>query len=140
MTAEDLKATVRRVFEEGFNEGNLDLVNEIFSPNYVGHGLLPGMSEGREGIKQTFAAFHEGFPDFKMIVEETIAEGDKVVVRLSGKGTHTGAFMGVQPTGKEGSLTGIVIYHFSGDKIDESWIERDGLGLMRQLGAFPSPE
>jgi predicted ester cyclase len=140
MTAEDLKATVRRIFEEGFNNRKIELVDEIFSPNYVAHGLLPGVPESREGIKQTFNIFRTAFPDFNIKVEETIVEGDKVVARLSGKGTHQGAFMGVPPTGKEGSLTAIVIYHFSGDKIDEGWVQRDGLGLMRQLGAIPSPE
>jgi steroid delta-isomerase-like uncharacterized protein len=137
MTSEEHKKIVRRIFEEAFNKGNLEVIDDVFSPNYIAHGLLPDLPEGREGIKQTFRIFRTGFPDFNVKVEDTIVEGDKVVARLSGKGTHQGAFMGVPATGKEGSLSAIVIYHFSGDKIDEGWVQRDGLGLMKQLGAIP---
>ena len=94
--------------------------------------------EGIEGWKQYARAFLTGFSDLVVSVEDTIAEGDKVVAHWTCRGTHTGELRGIAPTGKQVTWTGIAIYRFSGGKIEEILGWNDALGLMQQLGAVPS--
>lgn len=82
--------------------------------------------------------FRSGFPDIKMTIEEVVAEGDKVVFRVTVHGTHKGEFKGIAPTGKQVTMTGMQIWRIEGGKIVEGWFNRDDLGLMQQLGVIPS--
>jgi len=141
VSTEENKAVSRRVAEEIFNGGNLDLADELYASDYVLHDpSLPEDLIGPEGIKQ-YAAINLGaFPDGRVTVEDQIAEGDKVVSRWTATGTHTGDLMGIPPTGNRVEISGVTINRFSGGKIAEDWYQGDDLGMMRQLGLIPSPE
>lgn len=136
MSAEENKALIYHFYEE-IEKGNMDVVYEIFAADYVGH--TPGSPDihGPEGFKEFAAPFLTAFPDLKHVIEDIIAEGDKVAARLSFPCTHKGEFMGIAPTGKKIIYTAIGIDRFSGGKIVESWAEYDAIGLMQQLGAVP---
>ena len=137
MSVEDNKATTRRWYEGVFNNGNLDLINELFAPNFVDHdpvNPLPGL----EGVRQVVIMYRSGLPDLHITVEDLVAEGDKVVARFRAQGTHGGALMGVPPTGKQVTVTGIDVLGFENGKIAEHWGNRDDLGMLQQLGVIPS--
>ena len=91
-------------------------------------------------IKQIFAALRSGFPDFQTTIEDLIAEGDKVAVRISWQGTHKGELMGIPPTGKHVKVTEMQIYRMTDGKIIERWVETDVFGMMQQLGIISTPE
>jgi steroid delta-isomerase-like uncharacterized protein len=86
------------------------------------------------------AALRDAFPDVHITIEDQVAEGDRVVTRWTARGTHTGAFQGIPPTGKRGSMTGIDINRFADGKVVECWTNADDLGLLQQLGVIPTPE
>jgi steroid delta-isomerase-like uncharacterized protein len=137
MSAPENKAVSRRVVEEIFNGGNLDLADELYAPDYVLHDpSLPEDLHGPEGLKQ-YAGMNLGaFPDARVTVEDQIAEGDMVVSRWTATGTHTGELMGIPPTGRYVEVSGITINRFSGGRIAEDWYQSDDLGMMRQLGVM----
>ena len=137
MSSEENKAVARRLFE-AMTRGDLGAVDDLFTPDAVVHD--PGRElRGREAIKQGLALLRAGFPDVVYTVEDQIAEGDKVVSRYRGEGTHLGQWRGVPATGRRFSYTGVLILRFEGGQIAEFWGQSDSLGLMQQLGAFPSP-
>jgi steroid delta-isomerase-like uncharacterized protein len=137
MSAEENKATFRRYVEEVGNEGNLDLVDEIFG-SYLSHQPAGHTEErGPEDVKRFMGEFRGAFPDFHSTIEDMIAEGDKVVTRWTMRGTHQGEFRGIAPTGNRITVTGIGIFRFSDGKVVESWDNFDQLGMMQQLGAIP---
>jgi steroid delta-isomerase-like uncharacterized protein len=140
-SAQENKAVSRRVAEEIFNQGKLDLADELYTPDYVLHDpSLPEDLHGPEGLKQ-YAAMNLGaFPDARVTVEDQIAEGDMVVTRWRAAGTHTGELMGILPTGRRSEISGITINRFSGGRIAENWYQSDDLGMLQQLGVIPSPE
>jgi steroid delta-isomerase-like uncharacterized protein len=134
----DNKALLRRVPLEIFNEGKLDLADELFSDDYVMHdpNLPEGVEvRGVEGIKQYIAGFRTGFPDITISIEDQIAEGDKVATRWIARGTHKGEAFGVPATGKQTVVEGLIVTRFANGKIVEEWTSYDALGLMRQIGA-----
>jgi steroid delta-isomerase-like uncharacterized protein len=138
MSAEDNKATARRWYEEVFNAGNLDLIHELFAPNFVDHdpvNPLPGL----EGVRQVVGMYRGAFPDLHITVEDWVAEGEKVVTRFRAQGTHKGPLMGIPPTEKQVTVTGIDMLGFEHGKISEHWGNRDDLGMLQQLGAVPAP-
>jgi len=138
MSAEENKAIVRRQEEELFTQGNLDAADEIFAPNYVGHDPSnPEDIRGLEAAKQAASDYRKAFPDLQVIIEELIAEGDKVAARVRFRGTHQGELEGIAPTDRRVESTGIVISRIEGGKIAEDWANLDDLGLMSQLGAIP---
>ena len=139
MSAEENKAIFRRYVEEVSNEGNLDLVDEIFA-RYVSH-QPDGHTEDRgpEDVKRFIGEFHQAFPDFHSTIEDQIAEGDKVATRWTIRGTHQGEFRGIAPTGKQITVTGIGIFRFSEGKVVESCDNFDQLGMMQQVDAIPQP-
>lgn len=142
MAATDNKAAVRRFTEEVWNKGNMAVVDELCTPSYVGHDPATpgGVMRGIAGIKQFVTTYRTAFPDAHITIEEQIAEGDQVVSRWTGRGTNRGSLMGMSPTGKQVTVTGILISRFSGGKIVEEWNNWDTLGLMQQLGHVPTPE
>jgi steroid delta-isomerase-like uncharacterized protein len=140
VSTEENKATFRRYVEEVGNEGNLDLADDVFD-RYLAHQPDGSVLErGPEDVKRFMGEFRSAFPDFHSTIEDQIAEGDKVVTRWRMRGTHRGEFRGIAPTGKELDITGIGIFRFSDGKVVESWDNFDQLGMMRQLGAIPTPE
>jgi len=138
MSTEDNKAVVRRFYEEVLNQKKRAVLDEVFDPNVVDHFAPPGTPGGLEGARQTLGMFLSAFPDLHFTVEDMIAEGDRVVARATMSGTQQGPFMGIPPTGKHVTITGIDINRFVGGKSVEHWVEMDRLGLMQQLGVIPA--
>jgi len=139
MSTEENRALVQRFYAEVWNKGNLDVVPDLLSSDFVDHAAPPGFPPGLEGAKQVFMMYRGAFPDFRLSVEDVIAEGDKVVTRWVTQGTHQGELMGIPPTGKRATVTGIDMFRVAGGKIAEHWGEFDMLGLMQQLGIAPGP-
>ena len=140
MSAEESKAIVRR-FWGVWEEGNIDLVDELLAPDYINH--TPASSDqptGPEGVKGVVAMFRSAIPDLRVVVEDMIAEGDKVAVRYTLEGTHEGELFGVPPTGQRLSIKSISVERVSDGKIIEHWRVTDSLDMMQQLGAIPTPE
>ena len=140
MSIEQNKEIVRRLHEEVVNQKNLSALDDYVGAGVVWHGAPPGLAPGIEGYKQFFPMLYAGFPDWHATIDDVIAEGDKVVHRFTGHGTHKGEWMGIAPTGKQVTATGILIYRISGEKIVEEWLQYDVMGVMQQLGVVPSPE
>jgi steroid delta-isomerase-like uncharacterized protein len=135
---EQNKMLVRRGIEEIYNRGNLAVVDEVAARDFVIH--LPDADiHGPDGAKQYVAALRGAFPDLHIAIDDQVAEGDKVVTRWSARGTHTGAFQGIPPTGKQGRMTGIDIDRIADGKVVECWVNSDDLGLLQQLGVIPMP-
>jgi steroid delta-isomerase-like uncharacterized protein len=139
MSTETNKAIARRVFEEVFNAGNLDLIDELASPDAVIHfgGAQP--LRGLESYKRAFTASQPSFPDMHFTIEDMIAEGDRVVMRWTMRGTHRGEYLGVAATGRQVTEGGVSIYRIADGKVVEGWVYSDELGVMQQLGALPEP-
>jgi len=134
------KALARRLLEEAFNAGRLDVTEELVASDYVGHDpSLPEEVRGPAGVKELIAGYRAAFPDIRVTFEDQIAEGDLVVTRWRATGTHEGELMGIPATGKQATVTGITIDRIADDLIVESWHNWDTLGLMQQLGAIPAP-
>ena len=137
MSTEENKAKQRRVWEEIINKGNLAVADELFATNYIYHGPVGMEFKGPEGLKQLISMFRNALPDIHVTVEDMIAEGDKVVSRITGRGTHKGEMMGIPPTGKHTTVTGIIITRWAGGKEVETWEMLDMLSMMQQLGVVP---
>ena len=137
MSLEENKTTVCRFYDEVFNKGNLDVVDDIFSPDYVIGDLPSGKSPSREGIKQTALMYRNAFPDLHFTIHDTIAEEDKVAIRFVATGTHKGLFSSIKPTNKQVEIKCISMYRFKDGKIVEGWARRDDLGTFQQLGVIP---
>jgi steroid delta-isomerase-like uncharacterized protein len=137
MSAEENREIVRR-FWGVWEEGNLGLVDELLAPDYVNHSPgMPGQPEGPEGVKAVVSMFRAGMPDLRVVIEDMIAEGDKVVMRYRIEGTHEGELFGVPPTGRRVNIESITVERVSGSKIREHWRVTDTLDMMQQLGAIP---
>src|SRR5262245_49730936 len=139
MSVEANKATARRVADEIFSQGKLDVIDEIFALHYVGHTQHGTIVHGTAGVKQFVAQYLSAFADAQSVVEDQVAEGDRVVVRLTFTGTHTGSWMGIPPTGKPVTVRGMALYRLQDGKIVEQWTIGDTLGLLQQLGAVALP-
>jgi len=138
--SEENKRIARRSFEELFSEGQLDVVYEVFAPDYVGHDpTMPKEIRGPDEFKQFVRMYRTAFPDLKLTVEEQIAEGDRVVTRFTARGTHRGELMGIPPTGNKVAITGISIDRMVNGKSVESWTNYDALSMLQQLGVMARP-
>jgi len=133
MAAEANKELVRRLIEEAWNKGNLAVIDELISPDYVLHIDAPG-APGREGYKQAVEMHHAAWSDLRLTIEDMIAEGNKVAMRGTLRGVHEGEYMGIPPTGKQATWSAISIRRIEGGQIVEEWVELDMLGLLQQLG------
>jgi len=137
---ENNKEIIRRVVNEVWAEHNLAIVDELVASDYVGHdSTQPKPIRGRDGFKQFVGMYQAAFDDALVTIDDQIAEGDQVVTRWTGRGTHTGELMGIAPTGKEVTVSGITISRLAGGKIAEEWELMDALGMLVQLGAVPQP-
>ena len=137
--SEENKAAFRRI-ANAFSTGELSAFDEVISPQCVEHNPAPGQGPGPEGLKQLATIIRTAFPDLQVTVEDLIAEGDKVVGRMTARGTHRGEFMGVAPTNKVVTMEEIHIGRFSEGKVVEHWSLEDSLGMMQQLGLIPEME
>ena len=139
MSTEQNKALVRQLVEEVFNRGNVSRVDEFMAPDFVDHEGVPGYPPTREGFKQSIPMLRSGMPDFNATIDDVVAEGDRVVIRMTFRGTQTGEFMGMPPTGKSISVGVIDIFRIAGGKVVEHWGLMDSMAMMQQLGAMPAP-
>jgi steroid delta-isomerase-like uncharacterized protein len=140
MSTEENKALVRRALDETINRRDLAAVGVYYAHDHVAH--MPGLPEpvrGVEGERQLTAAFHGGFPDGRITIEDLVAEGDRVAARLIFHGTQQGEFNGIPPTGKAVSMPGMALFRIAAGKISESWHLPDTLGMLQQLGMMPAP-
>jgi len=134
MSVKENKEIAYRYFEEAYNQKNIDVLDEIVDEDIISHS--PQEMQGLQVIKEYVSGNRKTFPDVKFFIEDQIAEGDRVVTRITFKATHKGEFRGIAPTGKKVTVTGINIMKIIDGKIVESWAEWDALGLMQQLGAI----
>jgi len=135
--SEDNKALVRRWFAE-VDKGNPTIEDELLPPDYIDHDPpLPGMAPGREGVKQANALLRAAFPDTVHTIEDQIAESDKVVTRLRGRGTFTGECLGIPPNGKVVTIQGIAIHRIADGRLVEHWGVADKLSFLQQMDAIP---
>lgn len=138
--SEENKALVRRFLDETWNKGNLDVIDELVAPDWVGHDpTSPEGAQGPEGTRQFLEMYQSAFPDTQMTVEDQVAEGDKVATRWTARATHQGELMGIPPSGNRIEVTGISIDRIVDGKVVESWDNYDALGMMQQIGAIPEP-
>jgi steroid delta-isomerase-like uncharacterized protein len=139
MSTEQNKATVRR-FNEAFSAGDLDGASAVFAPNAVVHNSGAPDPLNLEGFKQFGGVFLTAFPGGQLTIDELIADENKVVSRVTYRGTHTGDLMGIPPTGKSVAMSEIIIDRLADGKIVESWRLFDQMAMMQQLGLIPAPE
>jgi len=141
MSAKDLKALVRRFFEEASKgkAATIAAIDELFATDYVEHGGTGEDTRGIKDYKQSMSEFYSAFPDVHVTLDDTVVEGDRVAVRFTLGGTHKGEFMGSPPTSKKVTIREIGIIRIVGGKFVESWMRYDTLGLMQQLGLVPTP-
>jgi steroid delta-isomerase-like uncharacterized protein len=142
MSTEQNKTFVRRYWEEVWNQGNLAVVDELIASDFDGHPLPgePDFGRGPTGQKQFVDMYRTAFPDLRMTIEDMTAEGDRVAVRWTARGTNTGEMMGMPATGKHATVTGMFLNRLAGGKIAEGWGNFDALGMLQQLGVIPTPE
>jgi predicted ester cyclase len=140
MSPEENKALVRRFYEE-IDKGNLAAMDELVAEEYLDHdpAPFPGLRPGRDGLKQAFQIFSDATPGYHRI-DDQIAEGDKVVTRLTAIGKHEGDLPGAPRTGNELQTTSITIHRIAEGKLVEKWSEKDLLGFLPQIGVMPAPD
>jgi steroid delta-isomerase-like uncharacterized protein len=138
MTSAENKTVVNRFVEEVINQGRLEQADELVVPDFVELDPLPGQQPGREGLKEVIAQMRAAFPDIHWVLDEMVAEGEKVVSRFTWSGTHRGTFLGVPATDRSISVKGVVIDRIVEGKMVDSRILMDGLSMMQQLGALPT--
>jgi predicted ester cyclase len=126
------EALYRRLIEEGFNQGNLAVVDEIVAPNAVEHQR--GSGPGQEGVKRTISYLRNAFPDFALTIDDLVVDGDKVWARQRGAGTNLGSFAGRPPTGKAMTTDVFDVCRFENGKMVEHWGVPDQLGALESLG------
>jgi steroid delta-isomerase-like uncharacterized protein len=140
-TPEENKAVVRRFYEE-IDKGNIDAMDELVAEDYINHDPppFPGLAPGRAGLKQAFEMFWKATPGHH-VIEDQIAEGDKVVTRLRGVGKHEGELAGIPPSGNDLDVKAVAIHRVRDGKLVEHWSAVDSAALLSQLGAIrlPSP-
>ena len=141
MAANKNEENYRRLIEEGFNKGNMAAVDEVVSADLKEHeNMPPGIPPGLAGLKILIGALRAAFPDGKTTIDDITMDGDKVWSRGTSRGTNTGPFMGMPPTGKRVTYEFMDVCLFAGGKIVEHWGVTDSLVMMQQLGVVPTPE
>jgi steroid delta-isomerase-like uncharacterized protein len=132
------KAICREFLEELHNHANFSVIDKWVDPNVVSHDPFPGQKPGPEGVRETMQIFLRAFPDKKITINDMIAEGEKVMVKLTVTGTHSGEFMGMPPTGSRTRYEEVLVFRLRQGKITEHWAVADTLSLMQQVGAVTS--
>jgi steroid delta-isomerase-like uncharacterized protein len=137
--SEQNKALSKRNIDEVWNQRKLAVIDELVAPNSVLHdSTVPGGKvSGSQGYRQFVEIYLAAFPDLHFTIQDQFADGDKVATRWTGSGTQTGALMGIAPTGKRSTVTGITIDRYQNGKAVESWVNYDALGMFQQLGVIP---
>jgi steroid delta-isomerase-like uncharacterized protein len=136
--SEQNKTVVRRLFEELWNKGTLPVADELIAPTYTHHDTAtPDVGRGPESEKKRVTMYRNAFADFRLTIEDIIAEGETVMARWTCRGAHKGELNGIAPTGKQISISGVTVVRVASGKIVEGWVNWDALSLMQQLGVVP---
>jgi steroid delta-isomerase-like uncharacterized protein len=130
------ESDIGRKVEQFWNNGNPALINQLFAPNYQHHDPHNPEVYDLETYTRWLTALRAAFPDLRMHIDDIITEGNKVVLRWTIRGTHTGEYMGLLPTGQKMTLSGINVYYVADGKITEAWFNYDSVGMMGQLGGL----
>ena len=138
MSTEEHKAINRRVIEEAWNRGNLDVIDHLMHPDYTRKQNTTTV-QGLQETKQLMTDYRQAFPDMHITIEEELVEGDKIATRYTGSGTHTGTFLGIAPTGKHVTVNAMGFHRIVDGKRVEDWLIFDGLSLLEQLGVISLP-
>jgi predicted ester cyclase len=137
MTPEEIKTLGRRIVDT-INAGNVPALDNVFASGLVDRSPSPGATPDREGLKQSLTALRTAFPDFRYTLEDEIAVGDRLVHRLTARGTQKGEFQGIPATGKQAVWSEIHLARLLDGKVVEHWGIVDVLGMMQQLGLAPA--
>jgi steroid delta-isomerase-like uncharacterized protein len=138
MSIEENKAIALR-FGQVWGKGDLGLVDELAAPDIrVSYPLMPAPTQGAAAFKEVLKMVHSAFSDLEIEIGEPIAEGNRVAVGWTMRGTHNGDMMGLPPTGRSVSWSGITFYRIEGGKVVDERGEEDALGLLKQVGAIPA--
>ncbi len=130
------KAIVRRYFEEVCGAGRLEIADEIFTEDFGAHGTIRGPEAARRAAQD----LRDAFPDIRFEIDDLVAEGDRVVAKVTCAGTHRGPFLGVPPTGRQVRFTGVELAVLRAGRIAaEAWHVVDHADILRQLGGSPDP-
>ena len=142
MSIADNKAVASRWITDLWSNRSLEAAqaaaDEVIAADFVNHSAPPGLPPGRAGLQVQLGLFYTAFPDIYGMIDELIAEGDRVVIRWHGGGTNTGELFGMPPTRRAMTLNGIAILRVADGQLAEHWASSDDLGMMRQLGLIPS--
>ena len=138
--SEQNKALARRSIEEIWNQGKLAVIDQLVASDATFHdpSVPGGKFTGPQGMKQFVQIYRGAFPDLRLTINDQIAEGEEVVTRWTATGTHSGELMGIAPTNKRATVTGVDIDRYQGGKVVEAWASYDMLGLLQQLGVVPT--
>jgi predicted ester cyclase len=130
MSSIQFHSPIYQIFDEAFNQGNLDVVDKLLTPDHSTHNDFGGVPNGPQGLKCLIAMFRNAFPDLHCILEDEIKQGDKLAA-------HTGLFMGNPPTGRPVEAQGIIFARTENGRIVEDWTLVDEMGILQQLGLVP---
>ena len=139
MSTETNKAIVRRYIDQVLSNQRYDLIDEFLVESVELHGVGPSII-GRTAVVEFYTMFATAFPDWHTTIDDMIAEGDKVVVRITSNGTHLGDYQAISATGKPYTQNAIVIYRLTNGKIVEGQLQTDNLSMMQQLGILSTPQ
>lgn len=134
----DYKEMAQRWYSEVMSEGKTEVIDELCAPNFLDHDPLPGTTADLAGLKDFVAQIRTAFPDMQVTVEDMIAEGDRLAVRSTMRGTHEGDFMGIPGSGKKVEVSNYDFVRFENDQAAEHWGVIDSAALMEQLGIAPA--
>ncbi|QIB72847.1 ester cyclase [Halogeometricum borinquense] len=128
----------RRIPEDVFGDGGLDVLDDLYAPNAVDHNPF-GSQEGLEAIRESYESFLSAFPDITQTVERSVVHGDVVTLHITSRGTHSGVLWGIEPTAKEIEVQQMAFVRIEDGLIAERWFLSDNLTLLRQLGVVDFP-
>jgi steroid delta-isomerase-like uncharacterized protein len=137
--SEDSKAVVQRFYRELWTEGKLEVADQLFHPDFVGHAPGGNVTRGPAGVKQLVSEWRIGVPDMELEIHSQHAEGSRCTTRFTGRGTHLGPWLGLPASGKEITLSGIAITRVVDGVVVSDWGEFDIMGLLQQLGIIERP-
>jgi steroid delta-isomerase-like uncharacterized protein len=134
--SDDPKVLLER-FYSGVSAGDLSVIDELLTDDFIEHEEFPGIEPNKDGVKQFFTLFRSAFPDLRLEAHEVVAEGDLLCVRGTMSGTHEGEFMGMPATGKRFEVEGFDMVRIRDGLVTEHWGVFDSMAMMQQLGAIP---
>ncbi|MFH5800115.1 ester cyclase [Haladaptatus sp. CMAA 1911] len=139
MTAEENERLVRRDPDEIWSDGRVELIDELYHEDFVLHDpSSPESDAGRDEYREYVETYRRAFPDAEYTVDDIVSDGDTVMLRYTAEGTQDGELLGIKPTGKHVTVSGMEEYRVEDGKITEMWTNYDSFGLFRQLGVVPS--